>query len=227
MKKIILLLLLFCIKVNAIENIEINNENITPKFNKEYKKYNYFTDKNAIRVDIKSEENELVSGEGVYYLEDGENKIIVSSSNNEEYEIYVYKNYLKNDNNESFLTNLYIEGYDINFNKDNHSYTIVLNDETNLNIDYELSNENTYVSITGNGNFNKSENIIKINVNEEEYIIHALKTANVSKVESITNEKEMSSIKKEIVVFIIITISCILVFLFYYVLFINKTIIHI
>ena len=119
---------------------------------------------------------------------------------------------------EVYLTNLLIEGYNINFE---------ISDEDNLIIDYELSNDNGYVLVSGNGNFNKSENIIVINVNNEyEYKIHALKTLNVSKVEN-DNPKEYSSIKKEIAKFIIITISCISVFLFYYLMFNKKYYFHI
>ena len=123
---------------------------------------------------------------------------------------------------EVYLTNLLIEGYNINFDKDNYEYYIEISDEDNLIIDYELSNDNGYVLVSGNGNFNKSENIIVINVNNEyEYKIHALKTLNVSKVEN-DNPKEYSSIKKEIAKFIIITISCISVFLFSYLMFNKK-----
>ena len=228
MKKILLIIILFSVKVKAIENIDIDNNHLSPSFSKEYKKYNYYTDKKAVRINVKNSSNEKVTGEGVHYLEEGINKVIIKSSNGEEYEINIYKDYEEDNNLESKLLSLTIDGYDISFDSNIHEYTIVINDEKNLLIDYKLSNDNTYVSITGNGNFNKSDNIIKISVdNKEEYIIHVLKTKNVSKVEEVKEYKEMSSTKKEIVALIIITISCILVFLFYYVLFINKTSINI
>ena len=227
MKKILLLFLLFVIRVSALENIEINNENVMPKFSKEYKKYNYYTNKNAVRIKVLKEENEEIFGDGVHYLEDGENIIEITSSKNEKYEINIYKNYQK-DNEKVYLKKLDIKGYNINFNKDKYEYNIVIGNDNSLNIDYELSNDNAYVCISGNGNFNKSDNIIKININNDsEYIIHALKTLNVSKVNNNNNIKEMSNTKKEIVIFLIITISSILVFLFYYLVFINKTIFYI
>ena len=127
---------------------------------------------------------------------------------------------------EIYLKDLRIENYDINFNKDIHEYYINIEDEDNLNIDYELSNDNGYVSIIGNGNFNNSDNIININLDNDKYIIHAYKTI---KVNNIVEEEtyELSDTKKEIVKYVIITISSIIVFCFYYVLFINKTIVNI
>ena len=128
----------------------------------------------------------------------------------------------------NYLENITIENYDINFNKDIYEYEIVINDETELNIDYELSNQDIYVSITGNGNFNSSDNIITINVNNEfEYTIHAYKTINVSLIEETEEIKEISPLKKEIVKLVIITISSSLVFGFYYLTFINKNQINI
>ena len=127
---------------------------------------------------------------------------------------------------EIYLKDLRIENYDINFNKDIHEYYINIEDEDNLNIDYELSNDNGYVSIIGNGNFNNSDNIININLDNDKYIIHAYKTITVN---NIVEEEtyELSDTKKEIVKYVIITISSIIVFCFYYVLFINKTIVNI
>lgn len=119
------------------------------------------------------------------------------------------------------LENLSIENYDINFDKNIYEYKITIEDESNLKIDYDLS-EDVYVSITGNGNFNKSDNIIEINVdNKYKYTIHAYKTIKVSKIEK-TEYKEMSNKKKEIALFLIITISSILIFIFSYITFIKN-----
>ena len=93
-------------------------------------------------------------------------------------------------------------------------------------LQYLADNDNGYVSIIGNGNFNNSDNIININLDNDKYIIHAYKTI---KVNNIVEEEtyELSDTKKEIVKYVIITISSIIVFCFYYVLFINKTIVNI
>lgn len=227
MKKILLIIsLLFCIKVKAIENITINNENLSPVFNSEIKVYNYFTYSDSINIQVKSKENEQVTGSGVFSLNDDLTTFKVAS-NDKEYTINVFKNYHKEELT-SVLNDLIIEGYNINFDTNIHEYDINIKDETHLNINYDLSNDEAYVSITGNGNFNSSDNIIKINVNnKDEYIIHAHKSMNVSLVEDTNEYKELSGIKKEIVILLIVTISCTLVFLFYYSLFINKTTLHI
>lgn len=123
----------------------------------------------------------------------------------------------------NYLENITIENYEINFDKNIYEYEIVINEEKELNIDYELSNQDIYVCVTGNGNFNSSDNIITINVNNEfYYTIHAYKTINVSLIEEIEEIKEISPLKKEIVKLVIITISSCLVFSFYYITFINK-----
>lgn len=227
MKKILLIIsLLFCIKVKAIENITINNENLSPVFNSEIKVYNYFTYSDSINIQVKSKENEQVTGSGVFSLNDDLTTFKVTS-NDKEYRINVFKNYRKEELT-PVLNDLIIEGYNINFDTNIHEYDINIKDETHLNINYDLSNNEAYVSITGNGNFNSSDNIIKINVNnKDEYIIHAHKSMNVSLVEDTNEYKELSGIKKEIVILLIVTISCTLVFLFYYSLFINKTTLHI
>lgn len=227
MKKILLIIsLLFCIKVKAIENITINNENLSPIFNSDIKVYNYFTYSDSINIQVKSKENEQVTGSGVFSLNDDLTTFKITS-NDKEYTINVFKNYHKEELT-PVLNDLIIEGYDINFDTNIHEYDINIKDETHLNINYDLSNDEAYVSITGNGNFNSSDNIIKINVNnKDEYIIHAHKSMNVSLIEDTNEYKELSGIKKEIVILLIVTISCTLVFLFYYSLFINKTTLHI
>ena len=223
---LLIISLLFCIKVKAIENITINNENLSPIFNSDIKVYNYFTYSDSINIQVKSKKNEQVTGSGVFSLNDDLTTFKVIS-NDKEYTINVFKNYHKEELT-PVLNDLIIEGYDINFDTNIHEYDINIKDETHLNINYDLSNDEAYVSITGNGNFNSSDNIIKINVNnKDEYIIHAHKSMNVSLVEDTNEYKELSGIKKEIVILLIVTISCTLVFLFYYSLFINKTTLHI
>lgn len=128
----------------------------------------------------------------------------------------------------NYLESLTIENYEINFNKNVYEYEITINDEKNLNIDYTLSDNSVYASIEGNGNFNKTHNIITININNTHYYkIHVYKTIQVSKIEETEEIKEMSPLKKEIVKIIIITISSSLIFGFYYITFINQKVIGI
>lgn len=128
----------------------------------------------------------------------------------------------------NYLENLTIENYDINFKKDVYEYKITINDEKNLNIDYTLSDNNVYVSVEGNGNFNKTHNIININVNNSYYYkIHVYKTIQVSHIQEIEEIKEITPLKKEIVKIVLITISSCMIFGFYYITFINKDFIDI
>ena len=215
MKKITIFILLFCVvKVNALSNIKVNNEELIPSFDKEIKVYNYYTDSENVNINVKKDKNEIVNGEGVYTLDNNYKKIIISSNIDSDYVINVFKNYDKREYDSSELLSLNIDGYNINYNKDIYDYDITLNNENNLNIKYEV-NDNTSVVITGNGNFNKSNNLIKIEVGDKVYNIHAHKTIKVSYSKDREIIKEMSGTKKEIVKVLIITISCSFVFLFY------------
>ena len=226
MKKILLITLMFVfiVRVSAIENIEIDNNLLIPTFQKDIRVYNYYTNKDNVTIKVFPSKNEIINGSGKIELDSDEKRIEIISNTSGTYTINIFKNYKNDKSKESHLTNLIIKNYDIDFNKDVYDYNININDEKELEIYYELSNDNAYVSIDGNGNFNKTENIIKINVNNEyEYRIHAYKTLNVSLIENTKEYKEMSTFKKEIVKVLIVTISCILVFGFYYFMFIDKT----
>ena len=123
MKKILLIIsLLFCIKVKAIENITINNENLSPVFNSDIKVYNYFTYSDSINIQVKSKENEQVTGSGVFSLNDDLTTFKVTS-NDKEYTINVFKNYHKEELT-PVLNDLIIVGYDINFDTNIHEYDI-------------------------------------------------------------------------------------------------------
>lgn len=215
MKKITIFILLFCVvNVNALSNIKVNNEELIPSFDKEIKVYNYYTDNESVNINVKKDKNEIVNGEGMYTLDNNYKKIIISSNIDNDYVINIFKNYDKREYDSSELLSLNIDGYNINYNKDIYDYDITLNNENNLNIKYEV-NDNTSVVITGNGNFNKSNNLIKIEVGDKVYNIHAHKTIKVSYSKDREIIKEMSGTKKEIVKVLIITISCSFVFLFY------------
>lgn len=216
MKKIFYLIILLFIygRVFAIESIKIDNNSLIPIFDKDTYVYNYYTDKNEVDIkiinskdDIKSEIIKLNKDETIYKVDN--------------YKIRIFKNY-ENKKSESYIKELTIKNYDIKFDNNKFNYEITLNDEDHLNIDYELSNSSDKITIMGNGNFNKSDNIIKIIFNDKTYTIHAYKTIKVSK--TIKNEevKEMSNNKKEIVKLIIFTISSLIVFGFYYIIFKDK-----
>lgn len=215
MKKITIFILLFClIKVDAISNIKINNEELIPYFDTNTKVYNYYTDDNSINIKIKNEKNEIINGEGFYTIEEDYKKITINSNKYGDYIINVFKNYDKNNYKDTSLLSLNIEGYNIDFNKDIYDYHITLNDEENLKINYEV-NDNTTVIINGNGNFNKPNNLVEIKVGDKTYNINVHKTIKVSYTKNNEKPEEMSETKKEIVKLLIITISTFLIFIFY------------
>ena len=231
MKKIlftIFIMFLFS-RVNAIEKITINNDNLVPLFDKNLKQYNYYTNSDKIFINVKNSKDEIVTGDGVFELNKEINKYIINSNIYGDYYINIYKNYQKKEYDYGKLVDLKIEGYDINFNSDIYEYDIVINNEDMLNINYELLNDSSYVDVTGNGNFNNELNVIKINVdNINTYKINVHKTINVSKgYEEKQEINEMNYIEKEIVKIIIITISCLIVFLMFYILFLRKTNLHV
>lgn len=209
--------------INAIERIKINNEDLSPIFDDNIKVYNYFTDKEQIKIEVTSSKDEIVSGHGIFTLDKDEESFIVTSNKYGDFKINVFKNY-KNNTDISEILNIDIKGYNLNFNKEIHEYNLNILDEEKLDINYELSNDSSKVNISGNGNFNETKNEIKIILDDkEEYTINVFKSETVSKVEKVNTEvKPMSYIKKEIVKFIIITISCTLIFLFYRLIFISK-----
>ena len=215
--------------INALENIKINNDNLIPSFDVNLRKYNYFTTSDKILVTVKNSDNEVITGDGLFEINDEITYLTINSNLNGEYKIIVYKNYQKKVSEFGKLVNLEIEGYDINFNSDIHEYDIVINNEDALNINYDLLNDSSYVDVKGNGNFNNELNIITINIdNINTYVINVHKTINVShEIVEKTEIKEMSYMKKEIVKIIIITISCIIIFLLFYILFLRKSILHV
>ncbi|MDD6272510.1 MAG: hypothetical protein PUA90_03205 [bacterium] len=121
----------------------------------------------------------------------------------------------------NYLESLSIENYELNFKKDVYEYDITIDEEEMLNINYELSDDNAYVSITGNGNFNSSENVIVINVNNDyKYKINVHKPIKVSYITNDEIIQEMSNHEKDILKLLIVTVSSIVVvymsYLFFY-----------
>ena len=211
----IIIYFLFINNIKAIENITINDQPLIPYFDKETFVYNYYTDNNEVNIEVIENENNVKSYD--YYLYNDDNLVEI-----DKYKINVYKNYNSDKVDESYIKSLTIKNYDINFDKNKYEYQITIGDESNLDIEYELSNYNDKLIIKGNGNFNRSDNIIKVILYDKEYTIHAYKTVQVSKIIENNNIKEMSKSKKEIVKILIVTISCLIVLGFSYILFIDK-----
>lgn len=80
MKKILftILIVLINIKVLALEKITINNDNLIPIFEKDLKKYNYFTNSDNVLINVQKDENEIIDGDGLFEIKDGENEFIIN-----------------------------------------------------------------------------------------------------------------------------------------------------
>lgn len=204
MKKILIVFLFcYCINIYALEDIEVIGGRLSPLFQKDIYVYNYYTSMDEISIDVDGN----ISN---YELNDGINEINISG-----YIINVFKNYKESD--EIYLIDLNVKGYEINFNKDIFEYDLYIADEEILDINYKLSRDDVHVDVIGNGNFNKSHNVIKVVLYDEketEYIINVYKSMNVSKIEK-ENIIKFSDTKKEIVKVLIITISSVVIALYY------------
>lgn len=141
-------------------------------------------DVNSLDIDAVASDGVSVNVSGNENLEESDNKITISLSDNDgntsEYIINVAKN---NDVELPKLSSLVIGGYNIGFSSDKFVYTLEIDNNINsLNIDYETDDE-LIVDIIGNENL-KNGSQIKINVTDEEsdatstYIINIEKPFN-------------------------------------------------
>ena len=213
----------FCYRVFALESIVINDESLSPSFDKRIHLYNYYTNLNEINIKVLGSDGEIITGDGLFSLDSNVNEFIINSNIDGDYKIVVFYKY--NDIEDSGI-NILIDGYEINFNPNVYEYYNNIFDEKFLNINVDLFNSSEKYSIIGNGNFNKSDNIILIKYGDKTYKIHALKSISVS-YEVEDEVRVLSENKKEIVILLIIAISSSLIIGFYYIVFKDKTIIRI
>ena len=70
MKIIFFIVMFLCsFEVSALSDIKINNESLSPEFDKNVSIYNFYTDEEEINVSVIGEENEVISGDGLYNLD--------------------------------------------------------------------------------------------------------------------------------------------------------------
>ncbi len=220
---VIISFLLYC-DVFALESIKINDEYLSPVFEPNTFVYNYYTNDNNIKISVSKSKDEEVSGYGYFEIKDGLNEFNITS-NDLKYKINVFKNYNKELDSLCSFKFLNIENYDINFNSNTKEYNIIDFKESKLDFDYELDSLSSSVFIKHNGNFiNENNDVIltivsKDNKCTDNYVFHVNKAVSVFKS---NDNKEMSYIKKDIVIIIILTISSILIVYVFYLLFVKK-----
>lgn len=217
------------IKIYALDDIKINGESLSPLFDKNIFEYNYYTSIDTIKIQVSKNNNEVVSGYGVFKVNDSNNEFYVIGNENDseyKYKINVYKNYKKDDESIATFKSLIIENYDINFKNDIFEYNIDVEDTSKLNIKYELDSLDSKVTIKNNGDFKSGNNNVIINIeskdgiNSNTYTVHVNKATSVFKTKEVS--KEMTYFQKEILLLIIIVISCSIVVYIFYLLFIKK-----
>ncbi len=232
MSFIVVLTFFLFVKVNALENIKVDNFNLSPRFNKNISKYNVYVNENTTEVVISailSDDEINVIGTGTYNIINGLNTFLLEVENKDnkinKYEIIVYKNYNKDEYiNSSKLSSLEIEGYDIKFNPNILNYYINIDYEEQLNINYELEDDNAKVVLTGNDNLKYKDNQITITVYSKDNKNKTIYRVNVNKIKEVFNNTSNSKNNNNIVMstsernklkIIIISIVFILEFIFY------------
>lgn len=209
MKKIILILYAvitffsFALITNALSNISINGETLVPIFNKEIYKYNVYTNNEDIYINtVLSEEDSFIEGNGAFKLKEGENKLklklTLKDGNIKYYNLSIFLNYKnENDLSNSLLKDLIIKNYKINFDSNVFNYNLNIEDEEQLDIRYEVNN-NEKVILEGNSNLKLGNNKIIITVISEDETNKSIYTITVNKTKTVYNE-EIKKEKKEII----------------------------
>lgn len=123
---------------------------------------------------------------------------------------------------DSYLDDLIIDGYEIEFDRDTYSYTITVgSDVDSLDITAVLSDMNATYAVYGNSDFQEGENVVTIVVTAEDgststYTITVNKEAKTTeKVESSEEEKGSGSVAKTVVIILIILVIIGLIYLIF------------
>lgn len=153
-----------------LKELTINGEQID--FEKDILEYTYTVDNSVIELDIGAIpelETSTVTVTGNKDLIVGENEVIITivaeDESTKEYKIIVTRDEI--DRSELFLSELIIEGYDIDFYENVYEYDIFIDDEKNLVIDAIPENDDYIVEISGNSNL-KNGSVIRITITDQE-----------------------------------------------------------
>lgn len=173
---------------NKLAYIELSVGKIN--FNRDVYNYNFTVATNVDSIDVKGVSESPLSkvtvtdtdlkisnDKATSKLKIGDNKIIVTvsseSGSKQEYTLNVTRE--DYDSEDNYLSNLIIEGYTINFNKNIFKYDLNIKNETSLNITPTTEKKSATYVITGNNNLeNNSKIAIKVsdeNGSTREYTI--------------------------------------------------------
>lgn len=160
------------------------------KFDKNTLVYSILTDQDEVTISAESEDTKaIISGIGTIELKNGLNEIkIVVKAENQTEKTYTIKITKVDDFSTLNLSNSILElkllkKYKFDFSKDQTEYTVKIGDETSLEIDYVLEDENSTVEITGNENLTNGSvitiKVTSIDGKEKEYKINIEKESPV------------------------------------------------
>lgn len=207
---------------STLKSLVVEGYNLEPAFNKNIYNYDLYLDKDVEEIKINASttyEYAKITGTGKFGLTTGKTSffITVTAENNSTqiYTINVYKN-----KGSSKLTNLSVEGYEIDFFEDIYMYNLtVKNKVESLKIDARVSEDDkSQVEIIGGDKLQVGENDIIIRVTSEDKTTTTYKIV----VTRLSVEEQRAIAKTNtllIILFIIfiisliVMISCIVIFL--------------
>lgn len=187
MKKVLIIIMFFLSfnNLKALEGISINHEDIYPLFNKDIHIYNAYVNKDTqiVTINVKTEENEVVTNAGSKSLKFGLNSFEIIAYKNNAPSVYIL-NIVRGEENidktNAYLKNLSIDNYKIDFDKNIFNYEISINELKKLNVNYEtesegakvvlkedLTNEKGYIKLEVISEDKSKSNIYYININKK------------------------------------------------------------
>ena len=211
---------------NKLANIELSVGKIN--FNRDVYNYNFNVETNVDTIDIRGIaesplskvtvtdiNSNITSDKATSKLKIGSNKIVVSvsseSGNKQDYTLNITRE--DYDSEDNYLSNLSINGYTINFNRNIFNYNLNIKDENSLVIVPTVEKSNATYSIVGNNNLvNNSKISIKVsdeNGSIREYVV------TVHKEEANATEFSSISLKWIILIVEVVTIVVLLMYIIF------------
>ncbi len=224
------------VKVNRLLHTDASIKSLTSSvgsfdkaFNKDVLDYTLYVDSSVNKVTLNGELNDIyakTTGFKEYYLTGDTTpiqiKVEAEDGSIRVYNINVVKIYHSSNNN---LSNIEIEGYDIDFDKDTLEYKIDVDSSvTSLNINAIVEDNNAWAKIEGNENFKEGENIVTITVYAQngetktyKLVVNkaAEKPKTVTPIDDDDEEEESKSKEKVIIIILIILVVIGLLYLIF------------
>ena len=210
---------------SSVNTITINGILSSEKASSEgFGTYNLTGTHTLITVDVTAEDGtaKKYTFEVIKNIDNTNNTTNTNNQNNKETKVETVSLQKFIYSSDSYLENLIIEGYEIEFDKDTYEYSLTVDsDVESLILDPILSNSNATYTIYGNSDFQEGENIVTIVVTAEDgststYKINVNKEEKKEiKTEDKEESKEENSTVKTVIIIIIILVIIGLVYLIF------------